>query len=91
MQGRYRKKPVTVEAWQWGGSEQAAEDIVSWIQRYGGDAQFVSVDGLTTSIGISTLEGEMMAVSGDWIIRGVQGEFYPCKPHIFEETYERVL
>ena len=47
-----------------------------------------SVDG--GRVGISTLEGVMTATIGDWIIKGVQGEFYPCKPDIFEKTYELV-
>jgi hypothetical protein len=91
MRGRFRKKPIVIEAWQWTGSKQEAEEIVEWIASRGGDAQLVSVQGLTHSIGIATLEGEVMAVTNDWIIQGVQGEFHPCKPDIFEQTYERVL
>jgi len=64
--------------------------IVSWIISNGGDAQHMSIPGLTNSIGIATLEGEMMAIENDWIIRGVQGEFYPCKPNIFDATCEEV-
>jgi hypothetical protein len=88
----YRKKPVEVEAVQWAGDEPGARAIVEWITTFGAEdeAQFVSVDGLTHSISIRTLEGEMYATAGDWIIRGVKGEFYPCKPDIFEATYDIV-
>ena len=56
----------------------------------GGDAQHVRVEGLTDSISISTLEGEMHAVPDDWVIRGTRGEFYPCKPGPFADTFEEV-
>lgn len=79
-----------VEAHQWGGSEQGADFIIRWITEHGGNAQFISVDGLTTSISIGTLEGDMFALAGDWIIRGTRGEFYPCKPGPFADTFEEV-
>lgn len=88
--GAFRKKPVVVEAHQWDGTEESANFIVSWIIGLGGDAQYVNVDGLTSSLGIATLEGEMMATASDWIIQGVKGEFYPVKDAIFRETYEEV-
>ena len=87
---RFRKKPVIVEAHQWDGGKSCAEFIVSWIKETGHDAQFISVPDLTHTINIRTLEGEMMAMPHDWVIKGVQGEFYPCKPDIFEATYEEV-
>ena len=79
----YRKKPVEIAAIQWDG------------QNYGDVRDFVG-EKLDTawSVGgycfINTLEGRMNAAPGDWIIRGVAGEFYPCKPDIFEATYEPV-
>ncbi len=78
----YRKKPVVIEAIQWTGEDrQAVKDFVP-------EAGFGFVgDELT----ITTLEGQMHASPGDWIIRGVKGEFYPCKPDIFEATYEPVI
>jgi len=77
---KYRKKPVEVEAVQFTPlSIEACEEFV------GGDLGR-GVDGWV----ISTLEGAMLVTPGDFIIRGVQGEFYPCKPDIFEQTYEEV-
>jgi len=82
---KFRKRPVVIEA------EQVTDDlgnhalIVDWIRRNGGLA---SMPALDPHIDISTLEGVMRADIGDWVIRGVQGEFYPCKPDIFEATYE---
>lgn len=78
---KYRKKPVVIDAVQWNGVLQTAIDFV--------ESEF-SIDDATHSLYILTLEGEMEARIGDWIIRGVQGEHYPCKPDIFEATYEPV-
>jgi len=77
----YRKKPVEIQAVQYTGEN--AYDIVNFM----GTAKY---DMETRDIIISTLEGAMRASKGDFIIRGVKGEFYPCKPDIFEATYERV-
>lgn len=79
---KYRKKPVVIEAMQF-TDEGAALEILEWI---GGDSYAANDETLR----IPTLEGEMTAQYDDWIIRGVQGEFYPCKPNIFEATYEEV-
>jgi hypothetical protein len=76
---RFRKKPVVIEALQFDGTNQA--EVASW----SGGA--VSGDRAGTCI-IETLEGRMLANVGDWIIKGVQGEFYPCRKDIFEQTYE---
>lgn len=86
--GFYRKKPVVIEARQ--VSEPAAEDLVAWcggkvIRRKNNGA---GRGGEFLWINIETLEGVMHASPGDWIIKGVSGEFYPCKPDIFEQTYE---
>ena len=86
---RYRKKPVVIEAVQYEGDFQV---IDKWLN----DLGYPEDDGPGVwqnddeSIGILTLEGEMRGNVGDWIIRGVKGEFYPCKPDIFEATYELV-
>jgi len=77
---KFRKKPVEVEAEQWTG------DNWEEIKRFAGDAVVLITD--TRQIEICTLEGTMTANVADWIIRGVQGEFYPCKPAIFKATYE---
>lgn len=76
---RVRKKPIVVEAIRFTGINRAA--VLEWCS----DAFATSGD---QSIGIETLEGDMVATSGDYIIKGVNGEFYPCKPDIFEKTYE---
>ena len=77
---KYRKKPVVIEAVQWTGEN--ASEIHGFV---GG--KLLQVDG---EIHIKTLEGVMHATKGDYIIKGVHGEFYPCKPDIFAETYEEV-
>lgn len=79
---RFRKKPVIIEAMQFNGAN--AQDIFNWGQ---GE---ITVQHRWLGIAIETLEGSMVAVSGDWIIKGVKGEFYPCKPDIFAATYEPV-
>jgi len=78
---RYRKKPVVIEAVQWTGSN--LQDVAA----IGGGSEY-GQDFLGDDLTIKTLEGEMRASPGDWIIRGVKGELYPCKPDIFEATYE---
>lgn len=82
---RYRKKPVQVEAIQWLGNNSL--EIVEWINHNGGNARYLA-DSDTIYIG--TLEGPLTTSLYDWIIKGVAGEFYPCKPDIFEQTYELV-
>lgn len=85
MQSKWRKKPVEIEAWQVDSQDyDGLCDLVAWC---GGRA--VGWDGHL--IAIDTLEGTMYADNGDWIIRGVKGEFYPCKPDIFEATYEAAV
>lgn len=85
---KYRKKPVEVEAILWDGSNETINKIVlldpEKIELGANDKMQV------TTIYIRTLEGLMSAFLGDWIIKGVNGEFYPCKPDIFEKTYEPV-
>jgi hypothetical protein len=78
--GRYRKKPVVIEAVQYDGTFPL--DFLRGAENVG-----AAGDG-TTAILIETLEGTMRAAVGDWIIRGVKGELYPCKPDIFAATYE---
>ena len=83
---KFRKKPVVIEAMQYGPQTCAA--ICAWL-----GYPHIIYDGEPCGVGellIQTLEGEMVARPGDWIIRGIRGEFYPCKPDIFEATYERV-
>jgi hypothetical protein len=86
----YRKKPVVIHAVQLVEDNPGA--IVGWINHQGGDAFMRGGNGggaIGGTVAIKTLEGTMWAEQGDWIIRGVAGEFYPCKPDIFEATYDR--
>ena len=78
---KYRKRPVEIEAVQW-----TSRNVVEMAKFMGGS---IMVNHLHELI-IETLEGDMRASPYDWIIKGVRGEFYPCKPHIFVETYEAV-
>lgn len=99
---KYRKKPVVIEARQLVGTPSEIHDVYLWVEAntQGGydtnddgepiPESGVSIDARTGFMVIATLEGEMQAKPGDYIIRGVQGEFYPCKPDIFEQTYEPV-
>lgn len=87
--GKYRKKPVVIEAFRlgkewpdWWADAVSANSAITFNEdpfQYSGGPDYAF---------IRTLEGEMRAERGDWIIRGVQGEIYPCKPDIFEATYE---
>jgi hypothetical protein len=87
--GLYRKKPVEVEAICLSGHDEALEAL-SWMAGNSGDARPVGEGDEPHIIAIDTLEGTMYADPGDWIIRGAKGEFYPCKPDIFDATYEPV-
>jgi hypothetical protein len=87
---RYRKKPVEIEALQFDGTVISANRILGWIGSNGGDAKRAHATRPELGLVIHTLEGSMRAEPGDWIIRGVHGEFYPCKPEIFAATYEPV-
>lgn len=86
---RYRKKPVVIEAVQWSGSnwhevyDFAGHEVYTANQKIDDEPVVV--------LRVKTLEGEMVANPGDWLLKGVAGEFYPCKPDIFEATYEPVI
>jgi len=88
MSERYRKKPVEIEAMLWDGEVRKDHPVAVWIRENGG--QYTYTPGKPQQLGIVTLEGTMIASVGDMIIQGVQGEFYPCKPDIFEATYDAV-
>ena len=79
---KYRKKPVVIEAVQWTGK--------NWeeIEQFCTALRHQSL--CDKSLVIDTLEGTIVASVGDYVIKGVAGEFYPCKPDIFEKTYEAV-
>lgn len=84
---KFRKKPVVIEARRF-NNDAEANKLARWC---GGQVRITSTLFDThLAIDISTLEGTMRAYVGDWIIQGVAGEFYACKPDIFAETYEPV-
>ena len=83
---KYRKKPVEIEAMQL--NTHNVHEVAEWCGADLGHT-FGSTD--PDALDIRTLEGTMAAYIGDYIIRGVQGEFYPCKPDIFAATYEEVI
>jgi hypothetical protein len=85
---KFRKKPVEIEARLFSDLEAGA-DIWDWANGPVAISSHVSDDGERIPIlEITTLEGTMIAVLGDWVIKGVKGEFYPCKPDIFAMSYD---
>lgn len=85
---KYRKKPVVIDAWPWDKwpeekrskhLEDGRVPVGAWVRMMDGKTRFVG-----------TLEGDMHASEGDWLIQGVKGELYACKPDIFDATYEPV-
>lgn len=91
---KYRKKPIEVEARQY--AYPASQSLRAWMGRAAGSEAKMRQPGSLGEMRVHTLEdgddGKVIhiATEGDWIIRGVQGELYPCKPDIFEATYEKV-
>jgi hypothetical protein len=96
----FRKKPIEIQSVQWTGDNTG--EVIDWVLSTGSRSArwheaipaMPKADGgfwdpISEHIAIDTLEGTMRAMVGDWIIRGVQGEHYPCKPDIFEATYDR--
>lgn len=96
---RYTKKPVTIDAMRWSGSDSDAHHVVLWVLNNDGKAHYQSA---TTHVGgpgrgmtevpphivIETLEGRMKAFPGDYVIRGIKGEFYPHQGSFFLDAYE---
>ena len=82
---KFRKKPIIIEAIQYNGTEESYKEICNFCE----DLVITAYNDKTLMI--PTLESPHEASVGDWIIKGIKGEFYPCKPDIFEQTYERVL
>ena len=96
MMPKFRKKPVVVEAIQWTGSNLeeirnfvGSDLIEDYIEHF--DIERTLIKQTLAGIAINTLEGTMMVNYGDYIIKGVNNEFYPCKPDIFLATYEEVI
>ena len=85
---KFRKKPVEVEAMVFNENNQS--EIILWCHKgLPPEANAIARPDYKSLI-IRTLDGDMRAMHGDYIIKGVKGEFYPCKPDIFEQTYEAV-
>lgn len=95
---KYRKKPVVIDAIQWSGENHREmfdfltnyENTIEYMQT-SGENFYIDHNKVQGGLIIKTLEGEHIANIGDYIIKGVKGEFYPCKPDIFEQTYEMVV
>jgi hypothetical protein len=89
---KYRKKPVVIEAIQFEGDLYVADKIKEWSRPCNGHKPPVDFESTNNGIEliIETLEGNMRARKGDWIIKGVNGEFYPCKDDAFKKTYDEV-
>lgn len=85
MAKKFRKKPVIIEAIQL--TKENVVDVLTFCNHTG---NIVASSEDEMGLSILTLEGTMTANTGDYIIRGVKGEFYPCKPDIFEQTYEEI-
>ena len=86
---KYRKKPVVIEAFEWTGDIGQKEEPI-WIVEAikDGSVWFNNECTENVTMEIKTLEGNHIANRGDYIIRGIKGEIYPCKPDIFDQTYE---
>jgi hypothetical protein len=84
---KFRKKPVVIEAWIWDESIETFNKTGCKSLCWNGHRDYPD---LMHSLGIETLEGNMLVSKGDYIIKGVKGEFYPCKPDIFHLTYDAV-
>ena len=83
---KYKKKPVVIDACQFDGNIRSIDDFpISEVGKFK-----VSSENGQYYLIIPTLEGDLKAVAGDWIIKGVKGEYYPCKPDVFNMSYERI-
>jgi len=90
---KFLSRQVEIEARYWDGSQQQAGEIIEWVEANGGIAKYVEPNesGVhQAQIRVHTLEGIMAALEDFWIIRGTEGEFYPCKSSVFDRKYEKV-
>lgn len=88
---QYRKKPVVIDAIQFKGTWDSLAQITGLFPDMEQDGMFLEEDKITVShFGIKTLEGTMKCSTNDYVIKGVKGEYYPCKPDIFDATYDLV-
>jgi len=87
---KFRKRPVIIEAIQFEGTPESVEEIRKFFPNMTSKTVSDRDGSFCPFLEIFTLEGRVTASSGDWIIQGIKGEFYPCKPDIFAATYEEV-
>ncbi len=87
---RYTKKPVMIEALQWDGSYESMMKIRETFSDLRCSSTYHQDNNTVQSFVVYTLEGQHVVSPGDFVIKGVKGEFYPCKPDIFELTYDKV-
>ena len=83
---KYKKKPVAIDAIQWSGRWEDVPAVTEFTE--GNTVEKNDIDGKRTYLYIRTLEGDMLVSPFDFVVRGIKGEYYPCKPDIFKETYE---
>ena len=81
--GKFRKKPVVIEAMQF--TEETKDQVFNFVTC---NKKPETMNNGESRMWVQTLEGDMLVSIGDWVIKGIQGEFYPCKPDIFDATYE---
>jgi len=87
---KFRKRPIVIEAMELGHSPASLAEICEWAERHGAVLSADHDGKENHCLCIQTLEGVMIARVGDWVIKGVKGEFYPCRDDIFQATYEAV-
>jgi len=87
---KFKKRPVVIEAEQFLPNDESIDKVMSLASQGSRQVSVTRLPDGKCTMHIQTLEGVMEASVGDWIIRGIQGEVYPCKPDIFNGTYERV-
>lgn len=89
---KFRKKPVVIEAVQWTGNNLREVIAFTGIHMSAREWTWQEFEEVVVNKGLKifTLEGPLKAAVGDWVIKGVKGECYPCKPDVFEQTYEPV-
>lgn len=91
--GIYQKKPLEIEAFQWDGTESDGKRIEQWSKGKARYRDSIGDDTWTKSAAhliVATTEGNMQGLPGDWIIKGIKGEFYPCADDVFRETYKLI-
>jgi len=82
---KFRKRPLEVEAIQL--TKENRDEFLEWLETHKCPSTWYVAQ---QELGIYTLEGTLTVSDGDWVIKGIKGEFYPCKPDVFEETYDKI-